>query len=164
MISKKIAMIGSWGVGKTSLVRQFVDSVFSEKYHSTIGVKIDKKVLSVDGQELTMVLWDIAGAEKNFSVPLHYVKGAAGYLLAIDGTRRDSLNAAVDIVEEIEKGIGSLPFITVVNKSDLDWELSDSEIDSAFSKFDQQWLATSAKSGENVEAAFAALARQVLES
>ncbi|MFT4629096.1 MAG: small GTP-binding protein [Arenicella sp.] len=164
MISKKIAMIGAWGVGKTSLVRQYVDSVFSEKYHSTIGVKVDKKVLRVDGQELTMVLWDIAGAEEHFSVPLHYVKGAAGYLLAIDGTRRDSLNSALDIVAEIEQGIGSLPFIIVANKSDLDWELSNSEIDSAFAKFDQQWLATSAKSGENVEAAFAALARRVMES
>lgn len=157
-------MIGAWGVGKTSLVRQYVDSVFSEKYHSTIGVKVDKKVLRVDGQELTMVLWDIAGAEEHFSVPLHYVKGAAGYLLAIDGTRRDSLNSALDIVAEIEQGIGSLPFIIVANKSDLDWELSNSEIDSAFAKFDQQWLATSAKSGENVEAAFAALARRVMES
>ena len=157
-------MIGAWGVGKTSLVRQFVDSVFSEKYHSTIGVKVDKKILSADGQELTMVLWDIAGAEEHFSVPLHYVKGAAGYLLAIDGSRRDSLAAALDIVEEIEQGIGSLPFVTVVNKSDLEWELSNSEIDSAFARFDQQWFATSAKSGENVEAAFAALARRVMKS
>ncbi|MFT5655355.1 MAG: small GTP-binding protein [Arenicella sp.] len=70
MISKKIVMIGAWGVGKTSLVRQYVDSVFSEKYHSTIGVKVDKKVLQVDEQELTMVLWDIAGAEEHFPVRL----------------------------------------------------------------------------------------------
>jgi signal recognition particle receptor subunit beta len=117
--------------------------------------------LRVDGQELTIVLRDIAGAEEHFSVPLHYVKGAARYLLAIDGTQRDSLTSALDIVAEIEQGIGPLPFVIVVNRSDLDWDLSNSEVDSAFAKYDQPWLATSAKSGENVESAFAALARRV---
>jgi small GTP-binding protein len=163
MISKKIAMIGTWGVGKTSLVRQFIDSVFSEKYHSTIGVKVDKKVMSLGEQEITLMLWDIAGSEENFSVPMHYIKGAAGYLLAIDGTRRESLKAGLNLIDEIEKGIGKLPFVAVINKSDLEWELSEAEIELSLSQFDQQWFSTSAKTGENVEIAFSTLAARVLD-
>ena len=48
MIQKKICMMGAYGSGKTSLVRRFVESLFDERYHTTVGVKIDKKVLTVN--------------------------------------------------------------------------------------------------------------------
>lgn len=162
MIKKKVVMLGSWGVGKTSLVRQYVQNVFDEKYLSTIGVKIDNKTVNAHGQEVKMVLWDIAGAEDHFSVPMHYVKGAAGYLLVIDGTRKDSLDAAVELVEMIEKDVGQLPSVIAVNKSDLQWELTADEIAGAFDNPDQAWFATSAKTGENVEQAFTALAESMI--
>jgi len=162
MISKKIAMLGTFGVGKTSLVRQFVSHQFDEKYHSTLGVKVDKKVVEIGEQKLNLMLWDIAGTERHFDPPLHYVKGAAAYLLVIDGTREETLLRGVDIAQRIEENFSSLPFITVVNKSDLDWQMSADDITAAFAKYDQQWLATSAKTGENVEAAFTAIAEKLL--
>lgn len=162
MIGKKIAMLGMWGVGKTSLVQQFVSSIYDEKYHSTLGVKVDKKVVDVDGQEINLMLWDIAGAEDNFTVPLHYIKGSAGYLLVIDGTRKASLAKAIELIEYVEKGIGSLPFVACVNKSDLEWELSAADIESALLPFGGQFLSTSAKTGENVELAFNKLARKLI--
>lgn len=162
LITQKVAMIGLWGVGKTSLVRQFVNQMFDEKYLATLGVKIDKKQLKVQNQDLTMVLWDIAGAEDKFSVPMHYVKGSAGYLLVIDGTRSESLTAAQDLIELINKEVGPLPYVIAVNKNDLPWEISSADLEE--SGIAQHWFSTSAKSGENVEAAFSALAEQILNN
>src|SRR5262245_46833593 len=87
VIQKKLVLLGAPGVGKTSLVRRFVESLFDDKYLTTIGVKVDKKQLQVAGNDLLMMLWDIAGAEEKFSVPSSYVRGAAGMLLVVDGTR-----------------------------------------------------------------------------
>jgi small GTP-binding protein len=162
MISKKVSMLGMWGVGKTSLVQQFVNSIYDDKYLATLGVKVDKKIVNVDSQDMTMMLWDIAGAEDHFSVPLNYVKGSAGYLLVIDGTRKASLEVGLDLVKLITEGVGDIPFVPVINKSDLDWELSDAEIDSAFEPFGCKWFKSSAKTGENVDLAFQTLAGRML--
>ena len=56
MIQKKICMVGSPSVGKTSLVARYVHSLFSDKYLSTIGVKIDKKTLRVNDRDVTLML------------------------------------------------------------------------------------------------------------
>ena len=162
MISKKVAMLGMWGVGKTSLVQQFVNSIYDDKYLSTVGVKVDKKVVTAGDMDLTMMLWDIAGAEDHFSVPVHYVKGAAGYLLVLDGTRKQSLDVALDLVNMVQQDIGKLPFVVALNKSDLACELTLEEVTAAVAPFDAPCFATSAKTGENVEAAFAALAGALL--
>ena len=162
MISKKIAMLGMWGAGKTSLVRRFIDSIYDDKYLSTLGVKVDKKVLEIAGRDINLVLWDIAGAEDHFSVPIHYVKGAAGYLLVVDGTRKASLESAIDLIELVEEGIGSLPFLAVVNKSDLEWELTETEIETALTPYRGTWMSSSAKTGENVEFAFNTLAQKLV--
>ena len=159
MVSKKIAMLGMWGVGKTSLVQQFVNSIYDEKYHATLGVKVDKKVVDFgDGGQMNLMMWDIAGAEDHFSIPLHYVRGAAGYLLVIDGTRRETLDRALDLVTAIEDGVGSLPFVTVVNKSDLEWEITDADLGEKFAPLNSTIYKSSAKTGENVETAFLTLA------
>jgi GTPase SAR1 family protein len=71
MLKKKICMLGSYGVGKTSLVGRFVRSMFDDKYHTTVGVKIDKKVLSIEDQEVTLMLWDMAGEEDGAPVKLN---------------------------------------------------------------------------------------------
>ncbi len=158
MTHKKIAMVGMWGVGKTSLVQQYVHSLYDEKYHATLGVKVDKKQITLDGKDITLMLWDIAGAEDEFRIPLHYIQGAAGYLLIMDGTRLASLECALDIVEQIEAGIEALPFVAVINKSDLDWEMTPDQISTHLESMGCKVFKSSAKTGENVEAAFLALA------
>lgn len=162
MISKKVAMLGMWGVGKTSLVQQFVNSIYDEKYLTTLGVKVDKKVVNVSDQDVNMMLWDIAGAEDHFSVPIHYVKGSAGYLLVIDGTRKESLQVGLDLVKIVQEGVGDIPFIPVVNKCDLEWEVTEDDINSALEPFGTTWFKSSAKTGENVDLAFETLAAKML--
>ena len=71
MIKKKICMLGAFSVGKTSLVKQFVDSIFSEKYQTTIGVKIDKKTLVAKGFEVNLILWDLPGEDDFQSIQIY---------------------------------------------------------------------------------------------
>jgi small GTP-binding protein len=88
MTQKKICMLGSFSVGKTSLVARYVSSVFSDKYLTTVGVKIDKKTVAVDGADVTLLLWDIYGEDDFQKLRMSYLRGASGYLLVVDGTWR----------------------------------------------------------------------------
>lgn len=163
MLQKKICMLGSFAVGKTSLVRRYVESIYSEAYHTTVGVKIDKKVLRVDERELTLVLWDLYGADEFQALRMSYLRGMSGYLLVADGTRRATLDQALAIQQQVQGELGNVPFVALLNKNDLpeSWEIS-SEAEAALQKRGCPVLRTSAKTGENVEPAFEALARAML--
>jgi small GTP-binding protein len=160
---KKIALLGAPGVGKTSLVRRFVESLFDDKYLTTIGVKVDKKSLRVGDDDVALMIWDIAGAEEHFSVPSSYVKGAAGYLLVADGTRPETLDAGVRIVEQIDRDLGQIPFVLVLNKHDLveSWR-GDLAGDPRLQSRSLATLSSSAKTGENVDEAFQRLAAAIV--
>jgi small GTP-binding protein len=151
MLQKKICMLGSFAVGKTSLVSRFVRSIYSDKYQTTVGVKIDKKVVQVDGQDVFQKL------------RTSYLRGASGYLLVVDGTRRETLDRALSLRERTEEAIGSVPFIIVLNKYDLtdQWEVDERTVEELKQK---GWpvLCGSAKTGLGVEEAFAMLARKMI--
>jgi small GTP-binding protein len=159
VLQKKIALLGASGVGKTSLVRRFVSSLFDEKYLTTIGVKVDKKVIRAGAEDLTLMIWDVAGAEEHFSVPSTYVKGAAGYLLVADGTRPETIATAAAIAEQMDRDLGAIPFVFVLNKKDLvdAWQ-PDADRLEALRPRALAILPSSAKTGEGVEDAFQRLA------
>jgi small GTP-binding protein len=162
MIQKKICMLGATGVGKTSLVSRFVLSVFSDAYLTTIGVKVDKKLVSVGGSDVTMMLWDIYGEDEFQTVRTSYLRGAAGYLLVADGTRPATLDTARQLQKTSEGVIGPVPFILVLNKADLapDWHIDDRAL---WKLAEDGWavMKTSAKTGNGVEDAFLKLAQKV---
>jgi small GTP-binding protein len=162
MIQKKICMLGGTAVGKTSLVARYVRNLFSEKYLSSIGVKVDKKVLSVDGTEMTLVLWDIHGDDQFQAIRTSYLRGTSAYLLVVDGTRRVTLDKALDIKRTVDQTIGDVPFVLVLNKADLTeaWDVPSGIED----ELKEKWvvLRSSAKTGEGVEDAFAHLARALI--
>jgi len=163
MIQKKICMVGSFGVGKTSLVARYVKSIFSDKYLTTLGVKIDKKSLSVDGEEVNLMLWDLAGEDALTVIKPMQLRGASGYILVADGCRASTLDAAIDLQSRVEAELGSLPFTCVVNKVDLrdSWEVDDTALD-RLRTLGWPFLLTSAKSGEGVEALFQSLAERMV--
>lgn len=164
MLQKKICMLGAFAVGKTSLVARFVHSLFSEKYHTTVGVKIDKKELEVEGQRLTLVLWDLHGEDRFQEVRSSYLRGMSGYLLVADGTRQSTLETARQLRERAVGAVGHVPFVLVINKADLreDWEVAVGELD-GFREEGWALVETSAKTGAGVEEAFATLARGMLD-
>jgi len=163
MIQKKVAMLGYFGVGKTSLVRQFVSSLFDDKYLATIGVKVDKKVVEAAGEQVQLMLWDIAGAEERFSVPLSFVRGSSGILLVVDGTRPDTLERALELEGRVREELGRLPLVVALNKADLTdaWRLDPSQI-ARLEPLGGPILRSSARTGEGVEEAFLALAEQLV--
>jgi small GTP-binding protein len=163
MIQKKIAMLGMYAVGKTSLVKRFISSIYDEKYHATIGVKVDKKVITVKDEEVTLMLWDIAGAEDHFSVPTSFIRGSAGYLLVIDGTRAVTLERGIDLVAQVESDLGKIPFVVILNKTDLAdrWQLQDEHLQS-LTALGCPVIRSSALNGEGVEEAFHTLAAQLV--
>jgi len=165
MLQKKVCMLGAFAVGKTSLVRRFVDSAYSDSYHTTIGVKIDKKVVRVAGNnEILLVLWDIYGADEFQQVRMSYLHGMAGCLLVVDGTRRATLDEALAFDERVRDLLGRAPSILVLNKSDLadDWEVEGERV-GGLEHGGRIVVRTSAKTGEGVQRAFNTLAAAILE-
>jgi small GTP-binding protein len=164
MIKKKVSMIGSFAVGKTSLVQQYVNSIFSDKYMTTIGVKIDQKLVSFDGQEVNLILWDIHGKDEFQEIKTSYLIGSAGYFLVLDGTRKKTLEIALELHEVASKATNNVPFVVLINKSDLkdNWEINDSDINELKTK---GWiiLETSAKENHSVEEAFELLTGLMLK-
>ncbi len=157
-------MLGSFAVGKTSLVQRFVNSIFSEKYHTTIGVKIDRKNLQVEGTEVNLMLWDIHGEDEFQKVKPAYVMGASGYFIVMDGTRRNTLEKGLELQQMVRNTIGEVPYLILVNKSDLkgQWELQEEDL-ARLRETGVPVLPTSAKTGEAVEQAFVELAHQMLK-
>jgi small GTP-binding protein len=164
MIQKKICMVGAFAVGKTSLVARFVESIFSEKYHTTVGVKISKKALHVGDQEWHLILWDLAGEDEFLQIRTSYLRGSAGYLLVVDGTRRATLDTAVSIQQRIVDAVGEIPFVVLFNKSDLtnEWEITDNTCEELSHK-GWSWLKASAKTGVGVDEAFLTLIAKMPE-
>jgi small GTP-binding protein len=163
MLQKKVCMLGSFSVGKTSLVRRFVESIFDETYHTTIGVKVDKKIVSVSGEALTLMLWDIYGEDVFQKMRMSYLRGMAGYLLVVDGTRRQTLDDALALNERIVQEIGKLPAVMVLNKDDLkdQWEI-DSAQEATLAENGWTVRHTSAKTGQAVENVFLHLGQAML--
>jgi small GTP-binding protein len=163
MIQKKVCMLGATGVGKTSLVSRFVTSLFSDKYLTTIGVKVDKKIVAVDGTDVTLLLWDIYGQDEFQTVRTSYLRGASGYLLVADGTRQLTLETARELQKTAEGVIGAVPFILVLNKMDLadEWRVDDRAL---WRLAEDGWsiIRTSAKSGAGVDDAFLKLTTRMV--
>ena len=161
-LQKKICMLGAFSVGKTSLVKRFIQSVFSEAYLTTVGVKIDKKTVELPNRTVNLILWDLAGEDDISSLRMSYLRGSAGYVLVADGTRPSTLEVAVSLRRRVEADLGPLPFVLLLNKNDLreEWAIGDEEIERL--RQSGWWVrSTSARTGDGVDEAFGTLAERV---
>lgn len=158
----KVCMLGAYAAGKTSLVQQYVFSIFSGKYQTTIGVKIDKKTVQFDDEAVELILWDLAGQEEVINVRRSYLRGSAGAILVVDGTRGETLDVVFDLRQKLIEEADEVPVVLMVNKSDLkdQWDIDLSKL--AELK-EAGWIVfeTSAKEGSNVNRGFQALAQQL---
>lgn len=155
-------MLGGFSVGKTSLVKRYVESVFSEAYLTTVGVKIDKKTMDLDGRAVSLILWDVAGEDDISTIRMSYLRGCAGYVLVADGTRPSTLEVALSLRERVEADLGRLPFVLLLNKNDLQeqWAFGSAELDD-LRQAGWSVRSSSARTGEGVEDSFRELAIRV---
>jgi small GTP-binding protein len=163
LLLKKVCMIGSFAVGKTSLVRRFVDGHFSDVYLTTIGVKLSNKQVRIGDHEIKMTLWDIYGEDDFQKMRWSYVQGSSGYLLVADGTRAATVRKAEELEAKLRQEVGVIPFVFLINKSDRqeDWEL-EAELEESLVARGWDVFLTSAKSGAGVAEAFAKLMEKML--
>ena len=156
--SKKVVLVGHFGVGKTSLMRRFVDDQFSEDYIVTIGVQVKKKSVSLEnGNEINLIIWDLEGNTTIKKARSSYLLGASSFIYVFDSSRIDTYK---DLKEEIDylKTLFPKAVIKVVgNKSDLvDVNALKESLISVHNITPD--IFTSAKTGEHVSTLFEELA------
>jgi len=158
MFAYKIVMIGDFGVGKTSLVRRFVDNSFSEDYISSIGVSISKKLIQDPKGNSTMMLWDTEGKTEFNQIFKQYLIGAKGYIIVADLTRPQTLDSIKEHLKLCLNVVKDAPVCVALNKSDLAHQnsYSDEEI-KALSPNIIAVYKTSAQSGDIVNEIFGQL-------
>jgi small GTP-binding protein len=159
-ISKKIILIGNFGVGKTSLVRRFVFQKFSDEYLTTLGVKIDKKVLQLGEKELTLLIWDVAGEVSQSKVPKSYYLGAQGIIYVFDLSRPSTFENIKEDLNYVAQVLPNVPQLIVGNKLDLVDQSKLEEL-KALMPVAADFM-TSAKNGDSVEDMFLSLGQKVL--
>ncbi|WP_448265955.1 Rab family GTPase [Nostoc sp. DSM 114159] len=171
-ISKKICLFGDFGVGKTSLIRQFVECQFSDQYLSTVGVKISRKLVVFSKEELLveqklqLIIWDIEGSNKFKAVAKNYFQGSKGAVIVGDVTQAETLN---HIQEHIQTFLAVNPnsyIVVALNKSDMIAAEYLEKIRQMHQFTNQANIldtyVTSAKTGNNVDKIFQALATRLI--
>ena len=166
ILKKKICLLGSFAVGKTSLVRRFVDNSFDEKYLSTVGVTISRKEVQVkQNTAVNMVIWDLAGADKFNGKHTSYLQGAAGAFLVCDLSRKETFSYIKKYQERIESISPNIKLIIIGNKVDLiaSPQNAERELAQLADEINASYFLTSAKEGTNVEGGFHTLAEALVE-
>ncbi len=154
----KVVLLGEPGVGKTSLVQRYVHSVFSEQHKSTLGVKVDRKTVMIDGTRVALLIWDMHGETEGLAIPPNYLSGAAAGIVVFDSTRPNTIDVALALADRLGDGSPNATIRYVANKSDL--EFDQAAIEAKLSG--QELLSTSAKTGDGVEELFETIARSVM--
>lgn len=164
MIKFKVCLLGSFAVGKTSLIRQYVKGIFDEKYQTTLGVKIDKKTVTINDELLELILWDLAGDDEFITVQKSYLRGSAAVVLVADGTRSETLDIAIKLKEKVFSSIGEVPFVLLINKKDLfdSWTVDQKKV-KQLKEDGWNLIYTSAREKASVESVFQNITLQILQ-
>jgi small GTP-binding protein len=160
-LSKKVILLGHFGVGKTSLIKRYVHQKFSEEYLTTIGVKIDKKVVNINGREISMLIWDIAGENTQQKVPSSYKLGAHGVIFVFDLTRPSSYENLEEDIVHMQNILPPIPFVLVGNKTDI---IDDDQLVTIKDSLPvYKYFFSSAKTGDHVEELFEELGKLMIQ-
>lgn len=162
---KKVCVLGAFAVGKTSLVRRYVESLFSDEYITSFGVKVEKKYVPVNNHNVKLLLWDLYGEDGTQELLSVYLKGMAGYLLVVDPTRKSTFASAMKLHDLVLETLGPKPYIVVFNKCDLQsqWTV-DNEDFNCIRDSSVAVVETSAKLDIGIDLMFEKLATSLIDS
>lgn len=148
---------------KPALSGSMSTAFFSDRYHTTVGVKIEKTSVPFEDRRVELIIWDLYGEDDFQHVRLSYLKGSSGCICVADGTRETTLATALNLMDIAGNTLGPIPFVLVINKADLKsrWEI-DSRIKQDLEKKGIIVVETSAKTGEGVEEVFQLLTREMM--
>ncbi|KAL3613459.1 hypothetical protein CASFOL_042722 [Castilleja foliolosa] len=169
----KIILLGDSGVGKTSLMHQYINKKFRPQYKATIGADFVTKELQIDDDKLvTLQIWDTAGQERFQSLGVAFYRGADCCILVYDVNVRKSFETLQSWHEEFLKQVDlsnpeTFPFVLIGNKVDVDGGNSrvvseKTATDWCIAKGNIPYFETSAKEDYNVDDAFLSVAQTAL--
>lgn len=163
LIQKKVCLLGNFAVGKTSLIRRFVEDQFDDAYLSTIGVKISKKTIILPNYDLNMLIWDLAGDNDFSKTSNMYLRGAVAALIVIDLTRLDTVDSFRFYADQLNKINPNAAIVLIGNKIDLEKKrvVSEETLINISHELGYTYFCTSAKTGFQVDEAFKQLAMSI---
>lgn len=170
VITKKVCLLGDFNVGKTSLIRRFVENKFSDQYLSSVGVKVSRKSLNIktdlEIHQVSLMIWDLEGNTKFKPITPSYLKGASGSIIVADLNRTNTLSSLSQHIDLFLKVNPQGTIAIALNKADLvPQEKLKKLIENHSSNENPQILSikpTSAKTGENVAEIFEKLSRNII--
>jgi small GTP-binding protein len=164
----KIVLIGNGGVGKTSLIRRFTQDTFQKQYIKTIGAQFSIDQRQIENDQVSLILWDIAGQDKfNFMRALFYKDTKAAvivYSLEMNKMGKKSLEDVKTWYEDLTKHCGKIPIAVFANKVDIAYEnvVDIDKIKEIIGNNESLgYFVTSAKTGQGVNLAFESLYEQM---
>jgi len=161
-VSKKIVLLGHFGVGKSSLLRRFVENTFSESYVVTIGVHIMKKEVMIENESVSLIIWDVEGTDDFTKYRPSYLMGASSFVYVFDASRAVTYSDLKYNLSHLKDKYPKVPVHIIGNKVDL--VDKDEVLESIKDQEIGQCYLSSAKTGENVEQLFKDIAAQLLEN
>lgn len=164
--SKKVALIGDGGVGKTSLVNRFVKGQFDDRYIHTIGTNVKKKTVLLHDEkaQVSLMVWDMQG-QRNDPTILQHMFRSEGAIIVCDVTRDETFNNMPEWIALLEKELGGrVPMVLLGNKADLEEQslIGQTQLQYMAGRYGASYHLTSARTGQNVEESFTELARRMV--
>ncbi len=162
----KILTIGESGVGKTCILRRFVENKFLKTHLATIGIDFRTKVVRVYGRDIKLKIWDTAGQERYHNITNQIYKGADGICLVYDVTDESSFEKIKDWIEQIKSNIGEeeITLVLIANKCDIEERtISKEKGQQMADELKVNYYETSALDGVGINEAFEGLTKEIMK-
>ena len=162
----KILTIGESGVGKTCVLRRFVENKFLKNHLATIGIDFKTKTLNINNQEIKLKIWDTAGQERFRNITTQYYKGADGIVLVYDVTEESSYDKIRDWMEQILYNTqrDDIGLVLLGNKCDMEPRtVTEEQGNKMAEELKISYFETSALNGQGIKEAFEQLTRDIMK-